>query len=89
MRYLFYCGMILIGLGLLSAALETAAHGYPGADLGLVVSAQDLWYTLRPKSLLIFEIRVERLAPWLWDPVLKTILMLPAWAIFGVPGPTY
>ncbi len=86
MRILFYGGMILIAMGLLAAAVETGAHGLPGAGRGFFMSAFDLWYTMRPKSLLLFEIRIERLVPWLWDPVLTTVLKLPAWAIFGVPG---
>ena len=86
MRILFYCGVILIAIGLLTVAFETAARGLFGANQGFIMSAHDLWYTLRPKSLLIFEIRTERIAPWLWDPVMTTTLMFPAWAIFGVPG---
>ena len=86
MRILFYSGMILIGLGLLAAAVETAAHGLSPVDQGFFMSAHDLWYTLRPKSLLVFEIRTDRLAPWLWDPVMTTALKLPAWLILGGPG---
>ncbi len=86
MRILFYSGMILIALALLAAAVETGAHGLFGAEQGFFMSAYDLWYTLRPKSLLIFEIRTERIAPWLWSPVLETVLKIPAWTIFGVPG---
>ena len=76
----------MLALGLLLAAVETAAHGMAGAKQGFFMSAYDMWYTLRPKNLLIFEMRTERLAPWLWDPVLRTILILPAWFIFGIPG---
>ena len=86
MRILFYMGMVLIALGLLAAAVETGAHGLAGAGQDFFMSARDLWYTLRPKSLLVFEIRADRLAPWLWNPLLTTILTAPAWAIFGLPG---
>ena len=86
MRILFYCGVILIALGLLATAVETAARGLFGADKSFFMSAYDLWYTLRPKSLLIFEMRTERLAPWLWNPIMSTVLAFPAWFIFGIPG---
>ena len=59
----------------------------PGSVRRLIVSAYDLWYTLSPSSLIIFEIRVERiLGFWVWDPLIVTILQLPAWLIFGAPG---
>ena len=86
MRILFYCGMFLIALGLLSAAAEPAARGLSEADQGLFMSAYELWYTLRPKSLLVFEMRTERMAPWLWNPLMTTILAFPAWFVFGLPG---
>jgi len=78
--------MFLVALGLLAAAVETAARGLPGADRSFFMSAYDLWYTLRPKSLLVFEMRTEGLAPWLWNPLMTTILAFPAWFVFGVPG---
>jgi len=86
MRILFYCGVILVAMSLLAAAFETAAHGLFGANQGFIMSAHDLWYALRPKSLLVFEIRTERIARWLWNPVMTTLLIFPAWAVFGVPG---
>ena len=86
MRILFYCGMILIGMALVASAAETAAHGLSRTDQGFIIPAYSLWYTFGPKSLLVFQIRVENIAPWLWDPMITSILKLPAWAIFGIPG---
>ncbi|MHA1597081.1 MAG: hypothetical protein ACTSV1_00010 [Alphaproteobacteria bacterium] len=86
MRLLFYFGIALLGLAFAAAAAETVSHAMPGSDRGFIVPARDLWYTLWPGSLLIAEIRVERVAPWLWDPVLVTILKLPGWAVLGIPG---
>jgi len=86
MRLFFYLGISLLGLAFAAAAAETVSHAVPGGGRGVIVAAHDLWYTMWPKSLLITEIRVTRMAPWLWDPVLVTLLKLPAWAIFGVPG---
>ena len=86
MRILFYGGMVLVIFGLLAAAVETGTRGLYSSDPGFFMSAYDLWSSLRPKSLVIFEIRTERIAPWLWNPVLLSVLKFPAWAIFGLPG---
>jgi hypothetical protein len=83
----FYIGVLLIGCGFMLAAAETAWHSMPGSVHGLIVPAHDLWYTLWPRSLIISEIRVERMfGDWAWDPVILTFLKLPAWLIFGAPG---
>jgi hypothetical protein len=83
----FYIGVLLIGCGFMLAAAETAWHSMPGSVHGLIVPAHDLWYTLWPRSLIISEIRVERMfGAWAWDPVILTFLKLPAWLIFGAPG---
>lgn len=87
MRLIFCIGLLLIVCAFFLAAAEAAWYGMPGSVPGLIVSAYDLWYTLSPSSLIIFEIRVERmLGFWVWDPVLVTIMELPAWLIFGTPG---
>ena len=87
MRMLFYIGVLLIGCAFMLAAAEAAWYGMPGSVRRLIVSAYDLWYTLSPSSLIILEIRVERLLGlWVWDPLILTILKLPAWLIFGAPG---
>jgi len=87
MRMFFYIGLLLLGFSFMLAAAETAWHSIPGSVHGFIVPAHDLWYTLWPRSLIIFEIRVERLfGAWAWDPVILTILKLPAWFILGAPG---
>jgi hypothetical protein len=87
MRMFFYIGVLLIGCGFMLAAAETAWHSMPGSVHGVIVPAHDLWYTLWPRSLIISEIRVERMfGAWAWDPVILTFLKLPAWLIFGAPG---
>ena len=87
MRLLFYIGLLLIVFAFFLAAAEAAWYGMPGSVRSLIVSAYDLWYTLSPSSLIIFEIRVERvLGSWVWDLLMITILKLPAWLIFGAPG---
>lgn len=52
----------------------------------LFMSAHDLWYALSAKSFTLTQIRVERLSVALWNPILTTVLAVPAWALLGVPG---
>ncbi len=79
-------GWALMWLAFIAAAAETVAHTVPGVG-GLVISAYDLWYTFSPKSLVITRIIVERnVHAIIWDPLLVTVLQLPAWLLLGGPG---
>ncbi len=45
------------------------------------------WYTIHPASLNAAQAGIERhVAPLLWDPVIATILLLPAWVVVGGLG---
>lgn len=45
------------------------------------------WSRLHKDSLGHLQAGIERhLVPWLWDPVIQTILLWPGWAFFGVLG---
>ncbi len=85
MRVWFVAGVVLLAAAFVAAAAEVAAHASLGIGAGLV-SAHELWYALRPGSLIVFQIHVENLHPALWDPVLRAVLALPAWLLLGVPG---
>jgi hypothetical protein len=40
---------------------------------------------LHKGSLGLLQAGTQRhIAPWLWDPVLQTILLWPGWLVFGV-----
>jgi len=85
MRTLFYVGWILLIGAFVSAAAEQVVRLYPG-QTPMLVPAYDLWYTLWPGGLTITQIRIERIAPGLWDPVITSILSLPTWFLLGLPG---
>lgn len=77
-----------IGLALLSAAVLVfdVAKGLSGAGLLGFVSLGDLWARVNGASLNLVQAIVQRyLLPALWDPVLVTVLLLPAWPLLGVP----
>jgi hypothetical protein len=49
--------------------------------------AKDLWSSIDHPSRAAFELWVmNHLPPWVWDPVVRTILDQPAWLILGVIG---
>lgn len=81
----------LLGLGLIGLAVVFLAYdlvtGLSGAGTLGFNSLGDLWGRLSAASLNLVQAIVQRyLFPALWDPVLVTFLLLPAWLVFGVPG---
>ncbi len=84
MRLVFYFGWLLLVVAFVSTAAEPFLVQLGRG--GLMTSSYDLWYALSPASLVITEIRIDRLWPALWDPVLVTLLQVPAWLLAGGPG---
>jgi hypothetical protein len=82
----FYIGCALLVAAFVAAGAETVARVQ--AELpSAIMSAYELWYTLWPASLIHSRIVIERdYAPFLWDPLATTLLVLPAWLIIGAPG---
>ena len=85
MRLRFFLGLALLVGAFAAAAAGMVAHRIAGGP-GVAMSAHDLWYTLRPGSLVVAEAALERLHPWLWDPVIASLLAVPAWLLLGLPG---
>ncbi len=84
MIVLFYFGWLLLVLAFIAGAAESVVRQGPGS--GILVPAYDLWYTIWPGGLVITQIRIEKFAPLLWDPVLVSVLAIPAWALLAGPG---
>lgn len=83
-RHLIGLGLIGLAVAILGYDLVTGLSG--GGTLGFA-SLGDLWGRLSAASLNLVQAIVQRyLFPALWDPVLVTFLLLPAWLVFGVPG---
>jgi len=85
MKIPYYFGWVLLAAGFASASAEVLVRPLKGANQ-VIVAAQDLWYAIWPGGLLVFQIRVERISPELWDTWALAILSVPAWALFGIPG---
>ncbi|MDP6788639.1 MAG: hypothetical protein QF830_02615 [Rhodospirillales bacterium] len=86
MKILFVLGWVLLGGAFVAAAYETMARIH-GAEMSVILSAHDLWYTLWPGKLVVTQILVERHLHWaLWEYLARPLLSLPAWLLLGGPG---
>ena len=57
-----------------------------GAKFAFASLGKD-WFLISPGSYDVLKIGIERhVAPMMWDPVLLTLLRVPAFAVFGVLG---
>ena len=69
------------------AAFTYEAMAALGGGEWRVVALGELWFKLHAASLNGAQAGIQRyIAPWLWEPVITSILLLPGWAVFGVPG---
>ena len=85
--------LILRLIGLWLMLLAVVALVYDGtrilADDGRLVftSLGEHWYSIDPASLNTAQAGIERhVAPFLWDPIISTILLTPAWIVAGILG---
>jgi len=78
-------GWILLLAGVAAAGYEAFAAYQTGAWRPIAFG--EIWYKLNVASLNAAQAGIQRyVSPTLWDPVITTILLFPAWAVPGVPG---
>lgn len=78
-------GWILIAGALYALWLEGSAYWDTGVHESVLAGAY--WYMFSPGSLNFIQAIIQRyLLPELWDPVIVTVLLWPAWAVLGAPG---
>ncbi|MHC8508302.1 MAG: hypothetical protein ACYYKD_02725 [Rhodospirillales bacterium] len=82
---LFMLGWALLVATFVAAAFESVAPAL-GVRSWPLISAKDLWHTAYPAGYVLFKGSVEDISPFLWDPVLVSVLWFPAWALFLAPG---
>ena len=76
--------LVLLALGAAAYEIMVAINGPGGWRM---IALGELWFKLHPHSLNAFQAGIQRyLTPWLWEPVITTILLWPGWLVFGVPG---
>ena len=84
MRFFYYLGGFLLVLVFGSAAAEATPRSMSSG--GWFVSAYELWYTFLPGNLVVTQIQVGEISPALWDPLLVSLLSLPALFFIRRPG---
>jgi hypothetical protein len=78
-------------LGLVGLALGFIFFVYDGtksiADQRLYITrVSDVWAALHESSLAQVRPTVERIAVWLWDPLVQNVLNAPTWLVLAVLG---
>jgi len=75
---LLLCAVAAVGFEA-TAALDSGTYQIKALD--------EIWYSVDSTSLNGTRAAVQRyLFPFLWDPVIISILLLPGWLVFGLPG---
>ncbi|MBI4183512.1 MAG: hypothetical protein HY521_05910 [Proteobacteria bacterium] len=78
-------GWLLIVAALATAAIESAVLVL--TETAGTVSAYATWDHVHPLSLRLVRAALKQnVHPALWDPVLVTLLRVPAWLLLGAPG---
>ena len=78
--------------GWLLLLLAVAVLGYEAVaalDSGTwrVHALGEIWFAIDVGSLNLAQAVIQRyLWPFLWEPVITSVLLLPGWAVFGAPG---
>lgn len=84
-----FLGLWLVA-GALVAVVIDATKSIAASRLTVTALGQT-WYTLSPSSLMATQEFVQRtiepvVGHWLWDPLIQSILLLPAWLVLGLLG---
>jgi hypothetical protein len=75
---------VLLALGVVAYEILVLNNG---ADGWRLIALGEIWFKAHTESLNGAQAGIQRyLAPWLWEPVITTILRWPGWLVFGVPG---
>jgi len=78
-------GTILVAAALVAAGLDAVNWLSTGAWRSGALGEH--WFKLSPGTLNLVQAVVQRyISPWLWESVIQTVLLLPTWAVLGVPG---
>ena len=83
---MFVRRIVGFGLATLSVAVLVLdlTNGFSASGLFGFATLGDLWARINGASLNLVQAIVQRyLLPALWDPMLVTVLLLPAWPVLG------
>jgi hypothetical protein len=82
-------GRVVAWFLIVVAGLVLAREAYMFLETGTYtpVAVAQLWYDIHRGSLNFVQTTLEQhLHPFLWDPLLFTVLQWPATLVFGIPG---
>ncbi|MCF8467284.1 MAG: hypothetical protein K9G33_07770 [Sneathiella sp.] len=78
-------GWIFIGIAFLVLGHDILQYLNNGSWQSILLG--ELWFNLDPQGLNFTQAIIQRyLFPSLWDPIITTVLLWPAWLDFLVPG---
>lgn len=78
-------GYLLLFLALAALGAEILTSVQAGEWISLTVG--DVWAMVDRESIGLVQVGLERYVhPFLFDPLLLTLLLWPAWAVAGVPA---
>jgi hypothetical protein len=80
-----FFGYLLLCVALVAAAFDGARMLADKGELAFTSVLQH-WQTLNPAGLAAMQQAVESINPYLWSPLLMTVLVLPAWMVAGGLG---
>jgi hypothetical protein len=79
-------GVWLLLLAMVAAVID-ATKSLGGGGTWVATPMLDEWTALSPESLAASKAAVVAYTtPYVWDPVLTTIMHAPTWVVFGVLG---
>ena len=75
---------VLAALGAVAYEVMAAMNSEGGWRM---ITLGEMWGKNHLPSLNFLQAIIQRyVAPWLWEPVIVTVLLWPGWAVFGIPG---
>ena len=79
-------GVWLLLLAMVAAVVD-ATKSLAGGGAWVVTPMGEQWQALSPETLQDVKAAIEtNVGPFLWDPVMTTILHAPTWVVFGILG---
>jgi hypothetical protein len=79
-------GVWLLLLAMVAAVID-ATKSLGSGGIWVATPMMEEWTSLSPDTLAAFKTSVlTYTAPYVWDPVLTTIMHAPTWVVFGVLG---
>ncbi|MTI00035.1 hypothetical protein E1297_28950 [Roseibium sp. RKSG952] len=78
-------GLILVAISVV-ALVADGSRSIARSELVFMPLGQ-AWFNFSPETLNLAQAAVQRhVSPFLWDPVIQTLLTLPVWAVAGPVG---